>query len=161
MRFLGVEVTIENPAVAVEKDNIDILVSDKNYAFIIENKINGAGDQREQIKRYVESVENNYGYDISKIYVAYLTRWGNKEVSENSLPDDLKTELGKRFLPINYREHILPWMKETLPELPLKETLLISGMRQYIDTLKGMFNLRKNQKDMMNDIKKPCKKNCN
>ena len=151
-KFLDLNfLTVEEPKVSVEKNNIDILIEDTNYALIIENKINNANDQPEQIKRYVDIVKEKY--NKKKIYVAYLTRSGTKKVSKDSCPEGLKKELGG-FLDINYHGHILPWLQDALLELPIKEEILISGMRQYIDTLKGMFNLRKNQKNMTDTIKK-------
>ena len=71
---------------------IDLFIEGKNFTLIIENKID-AGDQPQQLKRYIESVRDEYAKDT---YVIYLTRWGYTP-SENSLPVPLRNELGKKF----------------------------------------------------------------
>ena len=49
------EITIQDPCITQEEERIDIWIRDKKYAIIIENKIFEAGDQNEQIKRYIGS----------------------------------------------------------------------------------------------------------
>lgn len=71
---------------------IDLFIEGKNFTLIIENKID-AGDQPQQLKRYIESVRDEY---VKDTYVIYLTRWGYTP-SENSLPVPLRNELGKKF----------------------------------------------------------------
>ena len=145
---------LESPTIEIEKSNIDILIKNKDFALIIENKINYAKDQDEQIKNYVEKLEKD-GYSREKnIYVAYLTRRGAKEVEEYSLPKELKDKLGNRFLEINYYSHILPFLENILLDIPLKEETLISGIRQYIDYLKGILGIRKGEEKMHEEIKK-------
>ena len=147
LKKINLDLKVENPAIEIEKENIDILIRDKEYAIIIENKINWAKDQPKQIERYIYKTESK-GYDISKIYVVYLTRYGSKEVEKQSLGNYSYICLKD----INYNNHILTWLEEVLMEVPLKEEILISGIRQYIDTLKGMFNLRKGEKEIMDKI---------
>lgn len=133
----------EKPEITTEKQRIDILIMDKSagYAVIIENKVNYAGDQNAQIKRYVDKVKNN-GIAQDKIYVLYLTRWGRKIASENSLPNDLKNELGDRYVPINFNNHILPWLNSLIGFCRFKDTQLIAAMQQYTDFIKGFLNQR-------------------
>ena len=59
-----------------EKGRIDILIHDTHNAIIIENKINGAIDQKNQIPRYIEKVKNK-NMEVKK--VVYLTLNGEKE----------------------------------------------------------------------------------
>ena len=60
------------------------------------------------------------------------------------LSDELKN--GNRFIEMNYRDDILPWLKHTiLPEIKIKEHLIESGIRQYIDYLEGRLCLRKSE----------------
>ena len=75
-----------------DSGRIDLFIEGKNFTLIIENKID-AGDQPQQLKRYIDSVRDEYAKDT---YVIYLTRWGYTP-SENSLPVPLRNELGKKF----------------------------------------------------------------
>lgn len=142
---------IQSPIFSCEEDRIDLLVKEAGkYAIIIENKVRGAGDQNSQIERYIDKV-HNMGFDSKHIYVMYLTKDGTKEVSESSLTPFAQKELdystdNSRFITINYKEDILPWLEEiVLPSCKLKETLLISAITQYIDFLKGYLNLKPQQ----------------
>lgn len=145
---------VQHPNILFNKQNIDGLIEETGkYAIIIENKINWAVDQERQIERYYNTVRS---HNISKqdIYVIYLTSDGAKRVEPYSLPDKLRNELGNRFIEMNYREDVLPWLKdEILPEIKLKESLIESGVRQYIDYLDGRFNLRLIQKPIRNIMK--------
>ena len=58
-----------NPAVPSEA--IDILIKDEKKALIIENKINFASDQKNQLVRYMQFVEEDLG--IKDYFVVYLT----------------------------------------------------------------------------------------
>lgn len=135
------------PKIEYNKENIDCLIEDssKQYAIIIENKINGAVDQDNQLLRYFDTIKQ-HGVNESNIYIIYLTLDGTKEVSSNSLPDKSRENLGERFIKMNYKGHILPWLEEyILPEIKIKDTLIESGIRQYIDYLEGRLNLRKTE----------------
>ncbi len=153
---VGIKAEITNPNISVEKSRIDGLILDKDYTVIIENKINYAPDQNEQIQRYVKVVtKEKYSYDLNKVHVIYLTRWGMKKVEEYSLPNALREALGGRFYECSFRHNILAWLEdEVLPYCRLSETVLISAVQQYIDHLKGMFFLRKDLSHMDAEIKK-------
>lgn len=148
----GVSFTLSQvfrPKIEYNKENIDGLIEDssKQYAIIIENKINGAIDQDNQLLRYFNTVKQ-HGVNESNIYIIYLTLDGTKEVSSNSLPNRLREDLvkNKRFIKMNYKDNILPWLKEDiLPEIKIKDNLIESGIRQYIDYLEGRLNLRKTE----------------
>lgn len=74
-----------------EYENIDIYITDGAKHIILENKIN-AGDQEAQIKRYIETIqEENYGK--ADIYVLFLSKKG-REPNDYSL-SGLKIEGGK------------------------------------------------------------------
>jgi len=64
-----------NPAVPSEA--IDILIKDEEKALIIENKINFASDQENQLVRYIQFVEEDLG--IEDYFVVYLTLIPGKE----------------------------------------------------------------------------------
>lgn len=141
--------SVHKPSIDFNKENIDGLIEEpsKDYAIIIENKINWATDQELQLVRYFNTVKR-HGIPDRNIFVIYLTLDGSKKVSSNSLPNSLSDELknGNRFIEMNYRDDILPWLKHTiLPEIKIKEHLIESGIRQYIDYLEGRLCLRKSE----------------
>lgn len=141
-------IQIKSPSFSVEKQRIDVLISDLvgKFAIIIENKIHGAIDQPDQIENYIEKMKKNFSLD--QIYVIYMTRTGGSP-SEYSFYDSSKTNFNERYIEINYKEDVLPFIEYSiLPLCRVKEQVLYSGLLQYIDHLKGIFNLRINDKDM-------------
>ena len=162
------------PEFVNEEGRIDVLIKEyavqEKFGIIIENKVCDAIDQEKQIQRYIEKVESD-GVPTKNIFVIYLTKDGEKEVSQNSLTSQAKEKLEMsqsswgRFIRLNYRDHILPWLEnDILPKIPIKEELLISSIRLYIDYLKGLFGkndfivynkIRNNMKEELN-IKTIC-----
>jgi hypothetical protein len=143
------------PRITSEKNRIDLLILDTDYAIIIENKIHGATDQFEQLARYIDRIKNQ-GIKEKQIWVIYLTRYGNEP--ENQSWRNYKNTFTERFFKISFRNDILPWLEETvLPNCKIKDVYLKSTIEQYIDHLKGMFRLRTNQnkmnKELQNHIK--------
>lgn len=143
------------PKITSEKDRIDLLILDTDYAIIIENKIHGATDQSEQLARYIDNVRNK-GFKENQIWVIYLTKYGNEP--ENQSWRNYKDTFTERFLKISFRKDILPWLEESvLPNCRIKDVYLKSTIEQYIDHLKGVFNLRMNHdkmnKELQNHIK--------
>lgn len=156
LRKIGVDIRWNrernDAKIEFNKDFIDGYLCDGTYAIIIENKINNAVDQEHQIESYVDKVKER-GFELGKIYVFYLTKDGSKQVSEISCPSSLRDDLGERFVEINYRDHILPWLKEDiLPRCKIKDEIFISALRQYIDFLEGIFGFRKGDEEMDKDI---------
>ena len=158
----------KNPVFSNEQERIDVLIEESgSFAVIVENKIKGATDQERQLERYIESVESHESHGISSdnIYAIYLTDNGEKIVDECSLTKKAKKKLNYngsedmgRFIPMNYRYDILPWLeKEVLPNCIEKEELLISALKQYIDYLKCMFGIIENEEQkilIMEKLKK-------
>jgi hypothetical protein len=144
---------IEKSQVYFNRDFIDGLIEKTGeYAVIIENKIHWATDQDKQIERYV-TTEIDRGIPADKIWVIYLTRDGRKKVEDYSLTDKTKEILEDRFVKMDYYHNILPWLKETiLPNCRLKEEWLVSAIKQYIDHLEGIFDLRDSQKGFYKKI---------
>lgn len=138
---------IEKSKVYFNRDNIDGLIEkDGEYAVIIENKIHWAVDQDKQIERYVNT-EIERGIPSDNIWVIYLTRDGQKKVEGYSLTKKTKEILGDRFLEMDYYHNILPWLKETvLPNCRVREEWLESAIKQYIDHLEGLFDIRDSRK---------------
>lgn len=144
----------KSPIFRNEQERIDVLIEEpSSFAIIIENKIKGAPDQERQLERYIKSVVNGHRVPYDNIYAIYLTDNGEKSVDECSLTENAKKKLEYindndtgRFVPMNYRYDILPWLeKEVLPNCIEKEELLISALKQYIDYLKCMFGIIENE----------------
>ncbi len=140
-------IDIEKSKVYFNRDNIDGLIEkDGEYAVIIENKIHWAVDQDKQIERYVNT-EIERGVPSDNIWVIYLTRDGRKKVESYSLTKKTKEILGDRFLEMDYYHNILPWLKDTvLPNCRVREEWLESAIKQYIDHLEGLFDIRDSRK---------------
>lgn len=148
-----IDISIHTPELTNEEGNgrgrIDLLIKEKkSYAIIIENKIWDASDQEEQIEKYIDYVDG-LGIPKHKVYVVYLTRDGNKEISDISLTDKAKKHLGYsnrsngRFICMNFRDEIMPWL-DTIMKMKViqKESLLSSSLTLYIDYLKEIFDAR-------------------
>ena len=147
-------ITIHNPNITAEKERIDILIEDKSpsYSIIIENKVCWADDQSEQIERYIKKVQ---GHNVSNenIFVIYLTKYGNKKVSDKSLTQKAKDILDYedkklcRFIELNYKEDLLPMFISLANQINRdKEPLLYSSLIQYADYWKGNFSMRDGEK---------------
>ena len=127
-----------------------IIINGKTV-IIIENKIKDAVDQDAQIDRYVKTVRDE-GFERQNIYVLYLTKDGSKTISSSSFSEsksmlDWSETSPGRFLSLNYRYHILPWLKDCLlPKVQESnnQKFLESGIVQYIHYLKGpdVLNIR-------------------
>ena len=66
------------------------------------------------------------------------------------------------FIPLNYREHILPWLQDNvLNNCAYKDQKMIAGILQYIDHLEGIFNIRKDKKKMNEELIENIRKNFN
>ncbi|MFK8289499.1 PD-(D/E)XK nuclease family protein [Capnocytophaga canimorsus] len=146
---------VQEPTISCEKGRIDILIKDKNYAIIFENKIHNAIDQDRQIERYIDKVKG-LGYKELQIYVLYLSADGRKKPTDESLGKYKNTDLkDKRYIQLNFRYDILSWLKgKVLPDVRIKDVHLISAIEQYIDHLEGFFNLRTIQGPMSEELKK-------
>lgn len=152
MKELDINETIAKPVfTSDDSDRIDLLVKDEKYALIIENKIHGAPDQNQQIKRYIEEIKRK---GIMSFYVIYITKNGDSP-NDKSLSKERQKELKNdgRFHTIGYRDNILPWMEQKiLPTCRIKEENLISALKQYIDHLKGLFMERYIDKELNKTI---------
>lgn len=148
--------TINKPIFTNEQERIDVLIEEvPSYAIIIENKIYGATDQDAQLERYINCVKN-HGINASNIYALYLTKDGEKVVDNKSFTDNAKKDLdyneesNGRFIPLSYKEDILKWLEDVvLPNCTIKEDLLISALKQYIDYLKKMLGINENEEENM------------
>ena len=148
-----IDISVKKPELTNEEGNekgrIDLLIKEKkSYAIIIENKIWDACDQDEQIEKYIDYVDR-LGIPKHKVYVVYLTRDGNKEISDISLTDKAKKYLDHtnrsngRFVCMNFKDDIMPWLDTIMDLEEIKnEPLLLSSITLYIDYLKEIFDAR-------------------
>ncbi len=143
-------VRVSKPCIDVQSDYIDALIWEEDkYAIIIENKINWAKDQWRQLENYLKTVQNDYRVPSTKIGLVYLTADGRKKVEDYSLTKEAKRLLGYkgednsgRYIEINYKEHILPWLKEkVIFDCRYGEQTLLSMLQQYIDYLEDRFSI--------------------
>jgi hypothetical protein len=139
-------IEIKNPKITQEKERIDLWIQDRDYAIIIENKINWASDQTIQLSRYIDITKAQYKEE--QIYILYLAPVYDKTPSEQTW-GDYKEKFKDRYQQLSFKEDILDWLEnKLLPNLRVKDVQLLYAVGQYIDHLKGMFNLRKNKMTM-------------
>lgn len=118
-----------------------LIVKKGEFAIIIENKICGAGDQPEQIKRYILSMVKEEDVPLENVWVVYLTMDGLQhdgkptKVSYNEEDADFSSyDIDNRLICVNYRYDIIPWMKESvLPMVNHSEHLLASSIEVYVN----------------------------
>ena len=149
------DIQVKWPTLTVEKERIDLWIRDSNYAIILENKVQNAGDQYKQLKRYIDTTRE-YGYKEEDIYVLYLPPTYEKEPEPQSWGRYYNTDIyRKRYLDLSFRDDILPWLKNSvLPNARVKDRLLLSSLEQYIDHLEGKFSLRTINNKMNMELQK-------
>ena len=141
------KIQVKEPKITQEKKRIDLWVRDKDYALIFENKIYNAKDQGTQIARYIDETRAN-NYKLKDIFVIYLPQDSSKEPEPQSWKKYQRC-FEKRYINLSFREHILTWLEEdVLPQINSKDIYLRSAIRQYIDYLLGLFDIRTIHKQM-------------
>lgn len=145
---------VQEPTISCEKGRIDILIKDKNYTIIFENKIHNAIDRDKQIEKYINKLTTQY--KDNQIYVLYLSADGRKEPTAESWGKYKGTDFEKkRYIQLTFKDDILNWLKEDiLPNIRTEDIYLKSAIEQYIDHLEGFFNLRTIQEPMSEKLKK-------
>lgn len=156
------------PEITIEKRlnfgrRIDIYIENySHYAVIIENKVNWAPDQQNQIDYYFKEISETTNLEDQEIFIVYLTRDGSKVVSENSF-NEVKERVGYkgkkdtgRFLSINFKEDIIPWLQDTYNSIPKGSDYMeiMSAIYQYVEYLKIICGLKKDEKEMNEKILK-------
>lgn len=121
-----------------------LIYKEEKFAIIIENKIEGAGDQPQQIERYIKSLHTFEKIDLDNIWVIYLTKDGTLHdtgrPTEESYKNDSPYNIDNRLLCINYHDDILPWLKESaLPIVKYTDASVGLVTDSYIDYLEHMF----------------------
>lgn len=147
------EIKVDRPSVNTEHCHIDIYVRETHkYAIIIENKSNWAGDQDEQLSRYIETAIRE-GFAESQIYVLYLPPLEGKEPVIQSW-GKFKNAFQNRYVKLSWRDDILPWMRgKVLPNVRYKDIPLSSAFEQYIDYWEGQFGLRGVQSEVKREMR--------
>ena len=130
-----------------EEHEIDILITTKRHAVIIENKINHIDTNysedlkdannnvilKGQLERYYDAIQKN-GYQCDNIYVVYLTKDGHQP-SDESVGNDRKKpvfpELKNKVISISYRQHILQWLQRLSTNIEDKRISFF--INQYMD----------------------------
>lgn len=120
------------------KEYIDGLITftaiGNKYAVIIENKIYNATDQKDQVRRYIETLRKGHGVELCHIWAFYITGDGSKEISMTSYDvnkEKQETNIGNRFVVLNYSEDILKWLNEDVIKPGLYPEALTSVARVY------------------------------
>lgn len=162
------EIDVSEPQISSEDWRIDLLVREKGkYAIIFENKIYDAVLQKNQLARYIIKMRIE-GFKDEQIYVVFLPpqkydptdcSWKvpikecetccDATMCPNVEENSLKTKFKDRFKIITFREDIVTWLEEdVIPNCRQKETYLYTAALQYLDYLKGYFDLRTINKNM-------------
>lgn len=162
------DIDVSEPQISSEDWRIDLLVREKGkYAIIFENKIYDAVLQKNQLARYIIKMRNE-DFDPEQIYVVFLPpqkydptdcSWKvpikecetccDATMCPNVEENSLKTKFKDRFKIITFREDIVTWLEEdVIPNCRQKETYLYTAAMQYLDYLKGYFDLRTINKNM-------------
>lgn len=118
-----------------------LIVKKRKFAIIIENKICGAVDQSEQIKRYILSMVEEENVPLEHVWVVYLTKDGmlhdgkpTKDSYNEEDADFNNYDIEDRLICVNYRYDIIPWMKDSvLPMVKHSEHLLASSIEVYVN----------------------------
>jgi len=149
---------LSNSTVYIEKDNIDLLITDNKKFIIIENKLM-AEDQPCQIIRYINKIIKNKkikptGDIVKDIIVVYLTlkkdRIPKNHIVENNYIYYKNSEELKKcdeglknykaiFRHITYKEDIRKWIKECKKEIK-NITNLNYAFSQYLEVIDKICN---------------------
>ena len=112
----------------------------KKVGIIIENKIHGACDQPKQVRNYISHLSKQPGFEPKNIWVFYITSDGSKVVDKGSYDvenEEDKTNIGNRFIAINYKEDITEWLQNDILSNRYYPESLMSIVRIYLDYLRN------------------------
>ena len=136
------EINLDDCIVKKEHENIDLYITDGNKHIIIENKIH-AGDQENQIQRYLEIVKGDASLEANDIVVVYLSldrkepstySLGNLKVTQKNIVNG-KGNPVSHFRSIHYKKEIMDWLEQCSHEVQ-NITNLNHAIRQYIDVVR-------------------------
>lgn len=114
---------VYSPVIKAEFSEVDVSIMDSGYRIIIENKINGASDQPNQLARYIDGSVNGAHYLEKDIYIVYITN-DKKSPSDHSwirpdekfIPTDYKDDFKQHFVNIT-RSDICAWLEQDITVL--------------------------------------------
>lgn len=125
-----------------DRHRIDLTIKSDNFFLIIENKVNDAPEQPNQINKYVKIAQQTYPDE--EIYVLYLGGSENIYPSEYSLPMSVRQLLGDRLICKNYKDDIVPWIESVYEQIDFSEQpYLKSTLLSYKTYLQNKYNLNK------------------
>lgn len=160
-----VYVTTQLKALGNKKDTwglVDLVIQIGETNIIIENKVNGAADTRNQLLRYVTTLlfvgisspytatgqfdkewydklesgkKKKVDYLLQHLYVYYLTKQDSDEgPSQSSFFGTIKAELDTigHVRKLSYENDIYQWLKKDVLPLLTQDDLLNSALQQYI-----------------------------
>lgn len=137
-----------------EKKNIDILITFGEIAIIIENKINKAEDQKKQLERYYNTLQDGLRLKIKgrvesfkapNIYIYYLPPYiDDSEPSQDSINPIKRKELekGEHYKKISFEKEIREWMCKCKRDLEVPEGIK-PALSQYCEFIDNMFEPKK------------------
>jgi hypothetical protein len=138
--------------VKAEYEYIDLCIESgcgsPKFAVIIENKINWARDQKNQLKRYVDHVHQR-GFKCEEIYVLYLPLTGDKDPdpADRACIENLRANYNK----ITFGSHIMKWLNEVLAKWP---STLDGGMRENLCHYRNLIDyLNRQEKELRMSVK--------
>lgn len=114
--------------------------NNEKVGIIIENKIHWACDQANQVRNYISHLRNQNDIKLENIWVFYITSNGIKVVSEKSYIKENeaeKTNIGNRFIEINYKEDITEWLQNDILNNGYYPESLTSIVRTYFNYLRN------------------------
>lgn len=113
--------------------------NNEKVGIIIENKIHGACDQENQVRNYISHLKPSIR--LENIWVFYITSDGIKVVdstkSYNVEAEEEDTNIGNRFIEINYKEDITEWLQNDILNNGYYPESLTSIVRTYFNYLRN------------------------
>lgn len=162
LRFIGnsqesfSNLTTVSPKVLTEFWYVDVSILDQDYCLLIENKVKNANDQESQLARYIEGKLNSSGYKEEQIYIIYLSADNSKCPSNQAWERNGKNyqqSFANRYVHLTIKDHICPWLKELLNEIPTEEHQLRNFISQYKSFWEKQFSPSKYELKMNTELK--------
>lgn len=104
-----------------ETDHIDLRIMQRStaarkFAIIIENKVNGAPNQLQQLRRYAECLLREYRYRPDEVFVFYLPLTNDERPNKHD--EDWLKENGVLCAKITFETQIRDWLDASLKGWP-------------------------------------------
>ena len=125
-----------NAEITNEEARIDILIKSENKAIIVENKINWAPDQNEQLAKYYKKVKDEYKKEVEKIIYIVPSKDKNPDEQTFGKDEKIKKEIKDRL--------------EKIISFDGSENDLVSCLEKSRDKLKENLENTKNNLDSEN-----------